>query len=317
VTLDVRPFADDDVEAAGRLLAARHVEHRRHEALLDPSFEDAEAATAEVAAVWATDDASGAVAVRDGQTVGYLLGAPKPDATWGANVWVEAAGVAVQDAETALDMYAVAADPWVAAGRLAHYVLVPSHDAALIDAFFRLGFGLQHVLAIREPLTGFADPTVRRAREDDVSVLASLDFVLPAHQGGSPVFSSGPTFTREEALADAAESVADPDLAMFVVERDGRVVGTAVGCALTKSGAHVGPARPDEAGFLGFAAVLPESRGSGAGRAVGNAVLAWSAEQGYRSVVADWRSANLLASRAWSRLGFRPTFLRLHRLVGH
>jgi GNAT superfamily N-acetyltransferase len=317
VTLNVRQFEDSDVDAAGRLLAARHVEHRRHERLLDARFEDDKEATAEVAAAWSADDASGAVATEGGRLVGYLIGAPKTSPTWGPNVWVESAGVAVQVGETARDLYAVAAARWVDEGRLAHYALVPSHDAELVDAFFRLAFGLQHVHGVREPRGGFADPTVRRARQDDVPIFATLDLELSTHQSRSPVFSSGPTFTHEEALADAKESIDDPDNAIFVVERDGRVVGASGACALTKSSSHTGLARPDEAGFLGFAAVLPEARGTGAGRAVGDAVIDWSAQVGYRSVVTDWRATNLLSSRAWPRLGFRPTFFRMHRLVGH
>jgi GNAT superfamily N-acetyltransferase len=317
VTLDVRPFEDSDVDAAGRLLAARHVEHRRHEGLLDARFEDDKEATAEVAALWSTEDASGAVATEGGRLVGYLIGAPKISPTWGPNIWVESAGLAVEVGETARDLYAVAAARWVDDGRPAHYVLVPSHDAELIDAFFRLAFGLQHVHAVRDPLAGAADPTVRRARQDDVPMLVTLDFELPAHQVRSPVFSSGPSFTYEEALADAKESIDHPDYAVFVVERDGRVVGSSAGCALTLSSSHAGLARPDQAGFLGFAAVLPEARGTGAGRAVGEAVIDWSAQAGHRSVVTDWRATNLLSSRAWPRLGFRPTFLRLHRFVAH
>jgi GNAT superfamily N-acetyltransferase len=319
VTLDVRPFEDGDVAAAGRLLAARHVEHRQHVPLLAERYENDEDATAEVAAAWSTEGSSGAVAIDDGQVVGYLIGAPKGDALsmWGPNIWVESAGVAVQVGETVRDLYAVAAAPWVEDGRLAHYVLVPSHDSALVDAFFRLGFGLQHVHAIREPLAGLTDPTVRRAREDDVPVLVTLDFELPAHQGRSPVFASGPTFTHDEAVADAKESLELANYAIFVVERDGRVVGTSVGCPLTESSAHAGLSRPEDASFLGFAAVLPEARGTGAGRAAGEAVLIWSAEAGYRSVVTDWRAPNLLSSRTWPRLGFRPTFFRLHRLIGH
>jgi GNAT superfamily N-acetyltransferase len=317
VTLHVRPFGDGDIEAAGRLLAARHVEHRRCEALLDACYESADAATGEVAAAWSTDDASGAVAVRDGQMVGYLLGAPKVDPTWGPNVWIESAGIAVQDAEIVRDMYAAAATRWVDEGRSAHYALVPSHDTALVDAFFRLAFGLQHVHGVREPLSDFVNATVRRARHDDIAILAELDLALLHHQAGSPVFNSVVSVTREGALADAEESIDSTDYETFVVERDGQVVGGSVGCALTKSNAHKGLARPDNAGFLGFAAVLPDARGAGAGRAVGEAVLGWAGEAGFRSVVTDWRATNLLSSRAWPGLGFRPTFFRLHRLVGH
>jgi GNAT superfamily N-acetyltransferase len=111
--------------------------------------------------------------------------------------------------------------------------------------------------------------------------------------------------------------VDNTEFAGFVVERDGEVVGSAVGCALEMSGAHTGLARPGDAAFLGFAAVFPHARGSGAGRALGEAVLDWAARSGFDSVVTDWRETNLLSSRAWRALGFRETFVRLHRLIGY
>ena len=95
------------------------------------------------------------------------------------------------------------------------------------------------------------------------------------------------------------------------------MVGAAIGCSLEKSSAHSGLSRPDNAGFLGFAAVLPESRGHGAGRALGETVLQWSADTGYDSVVTDWRVTNLLSSRTWPTLGFEQTFHRLHRLISY
>jgi ribosomal protein S18 acetylase RimI-like enzyme len=313
----VRPFDDGDVEAAGRLLAARHAEHRRREPLLAARFENEQEATAEVAAAWSAPDASGSAAIDNGRLVGYLLGAPKSSAAWGDNVWVESAGVAVVLPETVRDLYGQAAARWVEEGRLAHYALVPSHEPALLDSFFRLCFGLQHVHAIREPLSGFADPTVRRGGHGDIPAIAAAAMELTAHQSRSPVFASAPGYTYEEAAEEAAEDLDNPEFATFVAEREGRVAGVSQGCSITKSDSHTGLARPDSAGFMGFAAVMPEARGTGAGRAIGDAVLGWAAEEGYRSVVTDWRATNLLSSRAWPRLGFRPTFFRLHRLVGH
>jgi GNAT superfamily N-acetyltransferase len=102
-----------------------------------------------------------------------------------------------------------------------------------------------------------------------------------------------------------------------VAEIGGDVVGAAIGCPVEKSSAHVGPARPDRAGYLTWAVVLPAARGRGAGRALGEAVQGWCRDEGYRSIAVDWRSANLLASRTWTRLGFRPTFFRLHRRLGY
>ena len=48
-------------------------------------------------------------AARDGIVVGYILAAAKSDATWGPNIWVEAAGHAAAEPEVVRELYAVAA----------------------------------------------------------------------------------------------------------------------------------------------------------------------------------------------------------------
>jgi hypothetical protein len=54
----VRPFHAGDIPAAGALVAARHRTHRLSCPLLSPRYEQASAATAEVAAAFALPDAS-------------------------------------------------------------------------------------------------------------------------------------------------------------------------------------------------------------------------------------------------------------------
>jgi GNAT superfamily N-acetyltransferase len=318
---EFREFAASDTEAAGRLLAARHADHRAAAPLLSARYETPEAAAAEVGALL-EQGATGAVSVAEHEVTGYLLGMSKSVDTWGQNAWVESAGHAVTDPEDVRDLYAVAADRWAAAGLDAHYALVPAHDAALVDAWFRVGFGQQHVHAVREIPDDTVPPLpagigIRPARREDIPLLAELGLELPRHQGRSPVFSSGPVQTLEEALAEWEDEFDDEGFANLVAEYDGRVVGLGVGCALEKSSSHSALMRPDHAGFLGFAAVFPQARGLGAGRALGEAVLAWSRDSGYTSVATDWRATNLLSSRTWPRLGFRPTFLRLHRRLGY
>lgn len=311
----------DDLAA---LLAARHQRHRVASPLLDPAWEQPEYARIALAERLADPSTSGAVAYDGDRAVAYLVGQVADGSTWGASAWVDAAGVAAagldRDAETVRDLYALAAQDWVDGGHPVHYALVPASDAALVDAFFRSGFGLQHVHAARVPATAPAPPSgvvVRVARRDDVPALARLDRELPLHQGRSPVFSSGHLPTEAEAQQEWDDDFDDERFTTFVAEVDGAVMGSAVGCALEVSSLHRGPALLDHAGFLGFAAVLPEARGHGAGRALGEAVIGWSHEQGHRSVVTDWRATNLLSSRTWPKLGFEPTFLRLHRLVGY
>lgn len=315
-----RRFEPGDTEAAGRLLATRHAAHRREEPLLAARYEDPGTAAAEVAAALAAG-ATGAVADTDRQVTGYLLGQTKDNPVWGANSWVESAGQAVLEAETVRDLYAVAAPVWVEAGKDAHYALVPAHDKALVDAWFRLGFGQQHVHGIREvpdgPATAVPGVQVRPAERRDIPVLGELDLVLPRHQAMAPTYSAGEKPTLEEAVRSWEDTFDEEGYYYVVAEHDGRVVGAGVGCALEQSSAHLGLTRPDRAGFLGFAAVLPEARGLGAGRALGEDVLAWTAAEGFTSAVTDWRATNLLSSRTWPKLGYRPSFLRLHRRIGY
>ena len=314
--LEIHPFADEHLDEAARLLAARHARHRAAEPLLSATYEAPGAARTAVEEAWLAEGASGAVALQDGRLVGYLVGAPRAPA-WGPNVWVETAGHAVEEAETLRDLYAAAAGPWVKTGAIRHYAIVPAFDAPLVDAWFRVGFGQQHALGIREvPPASAADGlvAVREAEARDVEALVPLD-LLGAHQAGSPTFSDGPQTDPEALREELAEEMADPRAAMLVAELDGRVVGCASAAPVEYSSLHGGLARPERACIIGYAATLPEVRGSGAGLALTEGAFAWARGRGYPTVVVDWRETNLLASRFWRGRGFRTTFLRLYRSI--
>jgi len=317
--LEIHPYSGEFLDDAADLLTQRHAAQRVVEPALPAAYEQLDVARVAIEEL-TTENASGAVATRGGEVVGYMLGTPRADLTWGPNVWVEPAGHAVRVAEDVRDLYAVAAGRWVEEGRTSHYAVAPAGDAGLIDAWFRLGFGQQHVYAIREspetPLTELPDGIeIRRPTRDEIPVLAELELALPAHQHASPVFSSVGPPPLDEAISEWEEDFDDPKYATFVAVVDGRIVGSAIGCSLEVSGMHKGIVKPDSAGFLGFAAVLPDARGAGVGRALGTTVLDWAAAEGYPVVVTDWRATNLLSSRAWPTLGYRPTFLRLFRAI--
>ena len=124
-----------------------------------------------------------------------------------------------------------------------------------------------------------------------------------------------PAQTFEEARADLKEDYDDPKYTYFVAEHDGKVMGAAIGCNIEISSGHQGPNRVAGAAFLGFAAVFPDARGLGAGKAVGEARSPGRATPASNSIKTDWRSANLEADRTWRRLGFRLTFRRMHRSI--
>jgi len=156
---------------------------------------------------------------------------------------------------------------------------------------------------------------VRLASRSDLADLARIDRALPEHQARSPVFSRIPIPSLSEIEGDLEGDLDDPRYVNFLAERDGRAVGVATACSLELSSGNNSLIRPERAGFLGLAAVLPEARGLGAGRVLGETVIAWARDAGYPWVATDWRATNLEASRTWPRLGFEPTFLRLHRAI--
>jgi ribosomal protein S18 acetylase RimI-like enzyme len=314
--LEIRPFSDEFLPHAGELLAARHHAHRTAEPLLPARFENAEAAAVEVRALARSEGASGAVALRGSRVVGFLLGVRKSDEIWGANVWVEAAGHAVEVAEDLRDLYGAAAARWVEEGRDRHYAIVPATDPDLVEAWSRVSFGQQHAYGIR----GVPDVTwpesVRRAEERDLDALVELAPLLQDHQSLAPVFGGRlPKEAEEELRAGFLADLQKPEIGDLVAEQDGRIVGAFQIVPVELSSLHVGLARPDGAAFLGWAATRPDVRGSGAGLELTDAGFAWAREGGYETMVTDWRVTNLLASRFWPARGFRESFLRLYRRI--
>jgi ribosomal protein S18 acetylase RimI-like enzyme len=313
--LEFRPFSDDDVDHAARLLALRHERHLAARPLLpaEPDFRS------ELEELWRRDGASGTAAVADGRLVGYLVGWSRPGERWGPNVWIESGGHAALEPEVIRDLYAAAAAGWVERGLTAQYVLVPATDAELVDAWFRLGFGAQSALGIvglgdarAEPVGGIH---VRQATADDLDALAALSRFLPDHHGAPPVFSRSRHHTPEEIREFIRTDLAATDVGDLVAEVDGRVVGTFVIRPVEASETHSGLARPPGAALLAFAVTDPEVRGSGVGVALAGASFSWARERGYQTMVTDWRETNLLASRFWPKRGFERTFLRLHRQI--
>ena len=255
--------------------------------------------------------------MRGSRVVGYLIGIRKNDEIWGPNMWVDAAGHAVETAEDVRDLYAAAAARWVEEERVRHFAMLPAWDAGLVEAWSRLSFGQQHASGIREVPDVSWPEGVRRASADDMDALVELDPLLQGHQLLAPVFSGG-GFSHEsdeELRAELLEDIENDAIGNLIAERDGRVVGAFQVSPAEHGGIHAGLARPNGAALINWAATQPDVRGSGAGLALTQGAFTWAREHGYETMVTDWRVTNLLSSRFWPARGFRTTFLRLYRHI--
>jgi L-amino acid N-acyltransferase YncA len=100
--------------------------------------------------------------------------------------------------------------------------------------------------------------------------------------------------TREQAAGWWLER---PPGRTVVLEEDGRLLGTA----------KMGPNRPARGAHVGTASfmVAPDTRGRGVGRRLGEHVVAWHREQGYRGIQFNAVvETNTAAVRLWHSLGF-------------
>jgi ribosomal protein S18 acetylase RimI-like enzyme len=309
VGVEIAPFADEHLEGAAELLAARHARHREAEPLL-PALEDARA---EIARIRSPEGTSGIVALDGGDVAGFLIGALREDEYFGRHVWVGHGAHAAREPEVARDLYAGIAGQWVTQGAGLHLALVPAVPE-LADPWFRLAFAHMQVHAIREsgadpspPASGLA---VRQGNVEDLRAALPLLTLIWEHHTGSPTFTGLEVPDAQAFLEDWEETLVEYDCVYFVAELEGRIVGH---LALYPEEPNL--ATPPGSVYLAVAATLPETRGLGAGVALTETALAWARDAGYRAVHTDWRMANLESSRFWPRRGFRETFYRLARRV--
>jgi GNAT superfamily N-acetyltransferase len=289
--VEIRPFSDEHLDAAASLLRERHERHLAAEPLLarDVDFR-------------AQLRGDGVVALRDGELRAYLLGQ-----TTAEDAFVDFAGCAAAEPELLRDLYAALAPRWE---RDRHRVYVPATDTALVDVWFRLAFGLQFTLAVREPEPG-AGEGVRPGSADDLGAVVALEQEFTRHLHAAPSFSGRAELSDDELRADWEGTWDDDRFTHFVAERDGHVVGHALLYRRDRGDLRV----PENSIDLALVVTLPEVRGTGAGRALVTHSLGWAYDQGFGAVTIDWRVVNLLADRFFRAGGFRPTFVRLYRHV--
>src|SRR5262249_1947700 len=312
--IEIEPLEDEHLEQAAKLLADRHARHRQAEPLLP----DVAYFRAQVERDLGHERAAGLVALRRGRVVAYLIGRVELDAMLGDDrAVVDFAGCAAAPGRTEAirELYAALAARWVAAGATRHLAYIPASDESLADPWLRLAFGVQYVWAVREteamkPVD--AGVRIRPGTHDDLDLVAMLDRSLYEHQAGSPSFSGVPLPSDEELRAEWSDLWDDPGpFTHFVAERAGRPVGHLVLYRRPTGDLRV----PERNIDLSHAATVPAVRGSGVNIALVAYAMTWAREQRLRSITTDWRSVNLLASRHWPRVGFRPTYYRLYRAV--
>jgi GNAT superfamily N-acetyltransferase len=316
------PFTTEMVSEAGSLLAQRHKCNRERLPLLPARFEEAQAATKAVEALWNEKYANGFAAFRAGRMVAYLIGKTSND-PWGRAGYVYLPGYAVAEEESPAlvqDLYALLGDHWVKRGCFDHCLYVSATEPELIQALFDLGFGKQRIDALLDLRTleipDVEEPvgvTIRRAGAGDNALVGSFSNVIFRALAEAPYWHP----TMPEDWDDLHEGWSElPDekdwTVWMALERD-EALGT-VGFRPEEETDTQMLASPRTL-YLSVAATKPQARGRGI-----STVLSWhglkqAQQEGYEICYTNWISPNLLASRFWPRFGFKDAAYRLAKKV--
>jgi ribosomal protein S18 acetylase RimI-like enzyme len=304
----VRKLLPGDVDQVVRRIGRRLDDDAALQPLVNPTISLPELADALHAATTSTW-----VAFDDERLVGHLYGALLENDVYGSGVWIGPDGVSFDHDEVLADLYTEAAQEWIDAGAREHYAWVLDHWSAT-DAWYELGFARMHlrgVLALDRPRS-HALPDGYRLREgsmDDLDTCVELVGELDEAQARGPSFALDlPSESQREELAETLE---DPDTTLFVVERGSEAVAQCITFALP-------PRRGSFDSTLHLSAVVvsEKHRGRGVATSMIDAALEVARAAGFEFAETNWRVTNRQASRFWTRYGFAPTYVRLHRTIG-
>jgi GNAT superfamily N-acetyltransferase len=315
----ILPLTDALADDAARLLADRQQRLRGALPALPERWCDPAQARERLDALRGAESTLGLAAVDAGRLVGFLVGETRLDAPWDRAGWVELAGHAVDPAQpdVARDLFAAWSDRLVRElGIFRYLVNVPAMDRDAIEAWSQAGFGQMHCGAIRSSDAadlGAPDPsiTVRAAGPGDEAIMADASELIWREQLSPPSWSPMLPERIEPNRADWVEELTLGD-GVWIAEDAGS--GEALGVSVSYP---LDPDLdiPDDNVKLAGTVTFPAARRRGVGRALLRQVLTEGARGGAAWCVTDWRTSSLLASRAWTSLGFVRTRLRLERVL--
>lgn len=192
-------------------------------------------------------------------------------------------------------MYQAAGAKWVQSGAVSHAICLYAHDEELQQQFFRYGFGLRCLDAIRpmelidcESCSGYGFTELSKAEKH---LVYPLHLALYRHYCKSPFFMYRKPETQEEFIAFSMQEEAR----YFVAEQSGKI------CAFVKISVpgETFVARGDTYRHIRGAYCLPEHRGKGLYQNLLNFTISVLKREGYSRLGVDFESFNPTARGFW------------------
>ena len=303
-----RKLRTHDVDAVVERIAHRLADDATRNSLVNPLVDRralADALEAATSSTWIQE--------RGGVVVGHLYGALLENETYGDGVWIGPDGVSFDSPGVLGDLYAAAGQEWIDTGAREHYAWV-FDDPSCTGPWYDLGFARMHLRGVMalEGARGSSWPngySLRLGSIDDLDTCVELVEEIDRAQEAGPSFALD--LANISQRDDLYDTLLDPDVRLYLVEREGRAIGQCI----------TFPLAPQRGSFdatlhLSGVVVLPAHQGRGVASALLGAALSDAREMGFEFVETNWRVTNRRAHRYWTGRGFQPTYVRLHRTIG-
>jgi len=320
--IEFKPFTNEMIPDAGKLLAGRQARNRQTLPLLPIRFEDPQIAAKAVESLWHRKQKNGYAAYRDQRMIAYLIGGTSTD-PWGRSGYVYLPGYALAGDESPAvmqDLYAMLGEDWVKKGNFNHYLYVSAADKQVIDALFGIGFGKERTDALLDfktlEIPEYTRPenvSIRQAGSGDNEHLGSLSDVIFRALAQAPYWHPTVPEDWDELREGWAELADDKDWTVWLAMDNDKTLGT-IGFRPEDENDTQMLIAPKTV-YLSVAATQPEARGRGINTALSWHGLAESHKSDYEICYTNWINPNLLASRFWPRFGFQDVAYRLAKKV--
>ncbi len=208
------------------------------------------------------------------------------------------------------ELYSCCAEQWVKNHKTSHAVTMFAHDRMALESYFRLGFGIRCVDAIRETrcLPGYElSPHIHLVDRTQIDMLAEIHRQHCEYYRQSPIFI--PT-ADEDPVQDLLDWMDKPDRYIFAYMEGNRCLGY---IRLQSAGESVFSAHPSMMNITALF-VLPEHRRKSIAAALLNYVQVFLAKNRKARTGVDFESINPSGSRFWDRY-FTPYSYSLARRI--
>ena len=211
-------------------------------------------------------------------------------------------------------MYQAAGEKWVRAGAASHGICLYAHDTETQQQFFRYGFGLRCVDAVRgmdeinaPPCSGY---DFMELIPDELPQILLLDHMLDAHMAACPTFILRPSDTLDSFTKNKIERY---NTIYFTARIQGQMV------AYIAAGLDGETFIQDSPNYLHIrgAFCLPEHRGKGLNQALLNLLMQNLRAQGYTRLGVDFESINPVAYGFWLKYFDAYTHSVVRRIDEH